>query len=179
MRRLILCALLCSSAGLAQQYTKDGELVLPKDYRQWVFLSSGLGMTYNQNATPNGNPPFENVFVNPAAYQGFLKTGTWPDKTVMVLEVRASDSRVSINKDGRIQTNVVAMEVHVKDAARGGWAFYGFAAGGLGNGTLFPKTADCYSCHQQNGATDTTFVQFYPTLIETAKQKGTYKETGH
>ncbi len=170
--------LVCSSITWAQQYTKEGDLTFPKDYRQWVFLSAGLGMTYNQNATPNGNPPFENVFVNQAAYQGFLKTGTWPDKTVMVLEIRASDSRVSINKDGRIQTNMVAMEVHVKDAAKGGWAFYGFA-NGAEKGTLFPKTADCYSCHQQNGAADTTFVQFYPTLIETAKQKGTYKETAH
>ena len=32
---------------------------------------------------------------------------------------------------------------------------------------------DCYSCHEQHGAVDTTFVQFYPTLIELAKQKGT------
>ena len=179
MRTLILWGLFGASLGFAQHYTKDGGLVEPKDYRQWVFLSSGLGMTYTQNAAPNGNPPFENVFVNPAAYQGFLKTGTWPDKTVMVLEIRASDSRVSINKDGRIQTNKVAMEVHVKDSAKGGWAFYGFSAGGQGNGTLFPKTADCYSCHQDNAATDTTFVQFYPTLIETAKLNGTYKDTGH
>ena len=42
---------------------------------------------------------------------------------------------------------------------------------------LFPKTADCYSCHQKNGATDTTFVQFYPTLIETAKKNRNFKET--
>jgi hypothetical protein len=177
MKRLVTL-LLCSSLGWAQQYTKDGALALPKDYREWVFLSSGLGMTYNPAAAPNGKPPFENVFVNPAAYRGFLKTGMWPDKTVLLLEVRASDSQVSINKDGRIQTKVVAMEAHVKDNARGGWAFYGFQ-NGAEQGTLFPKTADCYSCHQQNGGTDTTFVQFYPTLIETAKQKGTYKETGH
>ena len=31
---------------------------------------------------------FDNVFVNPASYQAFLKTGTWPDKTELVLEVR-------------------------------------------------------------------------------------------
>ena len=29
----------------------------------------------------------------------------------------------------------------------------------------------CYSCHEQHGAVDTTFVQFYPTLIDAAKQK--------
>lgn len=176
MRNLMVCGLLLSAMGWAQQYGKDGALVLPRDYREWVFLSSGLGMTYNASAAPNGNPPFENVFVNPAAYRTFLKTGMWPDKTVMILEVRASGSQASINKDGRIQTGVVAREAHVKDRARGGWAFYGFA-NGAESGTLFPKTADCYSCHQRNGAVDTTFVQFYPTLIETARRKGTYRET--
>ncbi len=152
MKQIIALVLLAASIAVAQQYTKEGELVLPKDYREWIFLSSGLGMTYDPAATANGKPPFENVFVNPAAYQAFLKTGTWPDKTILLLEVRASDSRVSINKDGRVQTNMLAIEAHVKDNAKGGWAFYGFR-GGTEKGTLFPKTADCYSCHQQNGAT--------------------------
>jgi len=175
MRNVIALALYVAATGLAQQYTKDGELLLPKDYRQWIFLSSGIGMTYSGSASKG--PAFENVFVNPDAYRGFLKTGNWPDKTVMVLEIRKSESRVSINKDGRVQTGVAATEVHVKDAARGGWAFYGYRDS-PDKGKLFPKTADCYSCHEKNGATDTTFVQFYPTLIETAKKKGTFKETG-
>jgi hypothetical protein len=110
--------------GQDVQYTKDGEMALPKNYREWVFLSSGIGMTYA--STGGGSPNFENVFVNPAAYQAFLKTGTWPDKTVLILEVRRSDTKVSINKDGRVQTEVAAIEAHVKDSARGGWAFYGF-----------------------------------------------------
>jgi hypothetical protein len=173
VKRVIILALLVATMSLAQEYTKDGEMALPKNYREWVFLSSGIGMTYA--STASGNPNFENVFVNPAAYQAFLKTGTWPDKTVMILEIRKSDSKVSINKDGRVQTDVAAIEAHVKDSARGGWAFYGF--GRNETAKLIPRTADCYSCHQQSGAVDTTFVQFYPTLIEAAKKKGTYKET--
>ena len=177
MRKSIIFTLCCLAAtAVAQQYTKENELVLPPDYREWIFLSSGIGMTYSGNASQN--PAFENVFVNPEAYRQFLKTGTWPDHTVMLLEIRLSESRVSINKDGRVQTTVRAIEAHVKDSARGGWAFYGFQ-NGAEKGKLFPKTADCYSCHQQNGATDSTFVQFYPTLIEISKNKGTYKETGH
>ena len=177
MRKSVIFVLCClASTAVAQQYTREGELVLPPDYREWIFLSSGIGMTYSGNASQN--PAFENVFVNPEAYRQFLKTGTWPDHTVMLLEIRLSESRVSINKDGRVQTSVRAIEAHVKDSARGGWAFYGFQ-NGADKGKLFPKTADCYSCHQQNGATDSTFVQFYPTLIETSKSKGTYKETGH
>jgi hypothetical protein len=34
----------------APQFTSDGQLVLPKDYREWVYLSSGLGMTYGPAA---------------------------------------------------------------------------------------------------------------------------------
>src|ERR1700737_486368 len=115
MTRAITLALCLAASALAQQYTKDGELVMPKDYREWIFLSSGIGMTYSGGASQN--PAFENVFVDPEAYRRFLKTGTWPDKTVMVLEVRSSESRVSINKNGRVQTNVAAVEAHVKDSA--------------------------------------------------------------
>ena len=134
-------------------------------------------MTYGDGKSAE-KPPFENVFVNRAAHDGYLKTGVWPDKTVMLLEIRASESRVSINKDGRIQTGVVAIEAHVKDKAKGGWAFYGFS-NGASEGKSFPKTANCFTCHEQNGSSDTTFVQFYPTLIDAAKRNHSYKETGH
>jgi len=173
---LIVAAALLAQTGDSVEYAADGSMNLPKDYRQWVFLSSGINMTYGPNAGNAANPRFENVFVNPAAYAEFLKTGKWPDKTAMILEIRGSDSKVSINKDGRVQTNVVAIEAHVKDASRGGWAFYGFRDNST-RGTLFPKTADCYSCHEKNGAVDSTFVQFYPTLIEAAKQHNTYHAT--
>jgi hypothetical protein len=183
MRRIVVCtvALLICTACLAQtaghpvQYTRDDQMILPKDYRQWVFLSSGINMTYGPNAGTAANPHFENVFVNPAAYQVFLKSGTWPDKTALIIEIRDSDSKVSINKDGRVQTNFSFAEAHVKDSSRGGWAFYAFHDGAQ-QATLIPKSAACYSCHEQNGGADTTFVQFYPTLIEIAKNKGTYKE---
>jgi hypothetical protein len=102
-------------------YTSDGEFVFPQDYRTWVFLSSGIGMTYSNG--PNPNPRFGNVFVNPAALKSFLKTGTWPDKTVLITEDRASGTHAS-NKDGRFQADLVFWEAHVKDKSRGGWAFY-------------------------------------------------------
>ncbi len=102
----LLCLALLAEPGSPLQYNKEGKLLLPADYREWVFLTSGLGMSYADNPQPNANPLFDNVFVNPAAYQAFLKTGTWPDKTVLVLELRNSDTKVSINKDGRVQTDM-------------------------------------------------------------------------
>jgi hypothetical protein len=157
------------------QYTKDGKMLLPAHYREWVFLSSGLGMTYGPAGQTDAaqNPRFDNVFASPAAYRGFLQTGKWPDKTALILEVRNSQSHVSINTGGHVQQEVVAIEAHVKDSSRfpEGWAFFQF--GKADRAAATPGTANCYTCHTQHGAVDTTFVQFYPTLSGVARTKGT------
>ena len=162
------------------RYTANDELIMPENYREWVWLSSGLGMTYGPNAAEStaANPLFDNVFVTPEAYRAFLQTGSWPDKTMFVLELRASHTEGSINKGGRFQGDVRAIEVEVKDEKRfaGKWAFFDFR-GNRSPVKPLPQTATCYSCHSQNGAVDNTFVQFYPTLIEVARQKGTLKTT--
>ncbi len=158
------------------RYTADGMMLRPEQYREWVFLSSGLGMMYGPLGS-GGEARFDNVFVSPSAYRQFLRTGQWPDQTVMVLEVRSAQSNGSINRGGHFQTGVVGVEVHVKDEKRfpRKWAFFGFGEGAKAAKAI-PVTANCFSCHEQHGAVDTTFVQFYPTLIDAAKEHGTYRE---
>jgi hypothetical protein len=39
------------------------------------------------------------------------------------------------------------------------------------NGTLIPEKAPCYAYHAALGAADTTFVQFYPTLLPIARSR--------
>ena len=161
-------------------FTADGQLMRPENYREWIYLSSGLGMTYGStsDAPPGGNPRFDNVFVNPSAYKSFLQTGTWPDQTIFVLEVRASESKGSINNGGHFQGDIVSISAEVKDVKRfpNKWAFFTLSRSSL-KGALIPASAACYTCHPKNGAVDNTFVQFYPTLFEVAKRKGTLKVT--
>lgn len=156
-------------------YTADGRLVAPADYREWVYLSSGLDMSYNPKAMASPSPMFDNTFVNPGSYRVFASTGRWPDKTVIVLEVRGSAGKGSINQRGHYQSGgVQGMEVHVKDTARfqGGWAFFSFDDGAA-PAKQIPVTEACYTCHSAHGAVDTTFVQFYPTLLPVALQHST------
>jgi hypothetical protein len=155
-------------------YTTDGRLVFPANYREWIYLTTGMDMDYNPDPSMAGHSMFDNVFVDPESYKAFVATGTWPDKTMLVLEGRMAANKGSINKAGHYQTNdVMARSVHVKDARlAGGWAFF-FADDDGKPSKQIPTTAVCYSCHQQHAAVDTTFVQFYPTLLEIAKQKGT------
>src|ERR1700759_579495 len=164
-----------AAPGETPEYTSDAQLKLPENYRQWIYLTSGFDMSYNKAAMAGmDHNMFDNVFVNPESYKAFVKTGTWPDKTMLVLEGRVAEGRGSINQKGNYQSMVMGLEVHVKDEARfpGKWAFFGFDDDGK-TAKMAPTTADCYSCHAEHAAVDTTFVQFYPTLLPIAKSKNT------
>jgi hypothetical protein len=166
-------ATVTGAAEETPRYTAAGELQVPGRFREWVFLSSGVDMSYKPIAAAAGHSTFENVFVNPDSYRSFLQSGTWPDKTMFMLEIRAAAGATSINKSGQTQSEqVLGREMHVKDARLdGGWGF--FAVADSGKGTLIKRPAECYACHEAHAAVDTTFVQFYPTLLPVAKAKGT------
>jgi len=175
-------AAICATAGTAApspadgapQYDASGKLLFPTDYREWVFLSSGVDMSYSERPAMAGAHMFDNVFVPRAAYEAFKKTGVWPDKTMLVLEARGGIQKGSINKLGLYQNNdIMGTEVHVKDTARfkGGWGFFGFQ--GPAPAAMIPYAAACYACHEQHAAADTTFAQFYPTLLPIATKLGT------
>ncbi len=171
----IFGALLLISAGAwaAPQAPGADRMAIPLDYRDWVFLTSSLDLSYLTTAEPSQHV-LDNVFAEPAAYKAFLMTGAWPDGTVLVKENRFAESAGTLSKRGRFQTGIKDLEIHVKDSARfaGGWAFF-VSSDGKSDGRLKPPGADCYSCHSQHGAVDTTFVQFYPTLFPIAEAKGT------
>ena len=177
-----------ASSAAAPAYDKGGDMLPPTNYREWIFLTSGIDMSYSPKTSEmQDHSMFDNVFVNPEAYRSFLESGSWPDKTIMVLEAREAHSKGSINQHGHYQSGgVMGFEVHVKDEARfpGKWAFFSFDSPGA-NGTLIPQGAPCYTCHAAHAAVDTTFVQFYPTLLPVATKKGTLsvaylqEEAGH
>jgi len=160
------------------QFTKDNQLIRPANYREWIYVTSGLGMSYSGTKENDTSPTFDNVFVPPAAYRAFLSSGRWPDKTIFVLEVRSSASHGSINKAGHFQSGLVSVEAAVKDESRfpEKWAYFSFGGGASMRSAAkaFPQEM-CHSCHSKSGAVENTFVQFYPTLLDVAKAKGTLK----
>lgn len=184
MSRPLLCLLSlmwCVGAGAgtgdaaprAARYAADGTLVVPADYREWVFLSAGLDMSYTPGSASHSM--FDNVFVDPAAWAAFKAGGRWPEGTVLALEARGATGQGSINRRGSFQSGEpMAVEFHVRDSVRfkGGWAF--FEAVDATRTKLVAQPADCYSCHESHGAVDTTFVQFYPTARVIATRLGTF-----
>jgi len=155
------------------QYTSDNRLVRPVNYRDWIYLSSSLGLQYGPDANP-ADPAFENVYVNPSAYSAFMKSGKWPDKTIFVLEIRRSMDKGTFAQGGRYQGELVTMEAAVKDESRfpEKWAYFGLGRNAE-SARAIPKTESCFTCHSANAAVENSFAQFYPTVFAVAKEKGT------
>lgn len=149
------------------KFAGDGQLQRPIDYRNWRFVTAGLGMSYGPAALAalrTGHAMFDNVFVQPEAYDAFLRDGVWPEGTMFVLELRGALMKRAPNNSGNFQDTLHGIEVSVKDSTRfkGRWAYFDF---GMTSREAKPQSeSDCFACHQQHGAVDMTFVQFYPTL---------------
>ncbi len=189
MKRMVfLLALVCMAAGFGvlqaaapdspsgtPQYSGDNHLLRPENYREWIYLSSGMNMNYGPAASDHDM--FTNVFVPQWAYQAFLKSGKWPDKTIFVVEERGAESKGSINKQGHYQsTDLMGIGVEVKDEGRfpDKWAYFNFGSD-TKSAQAAPKGA-CWRCHEDHAAVEHTFVQFYPTLKPVAQKFGTYRQ---
>jgi hypothetical protein len=175
-------------------FTASGAVVRPVNYREWVYLSSGLGMSYAPEAVAEaaaaasaGQPRpavFDTVFVNPQSYRAFMQSGKWPEGTMFILELRRGERHVSIDTGGQTQGALTGLEAAVKDSTRyastGGWAYFGLGGGRnplVESAMPNPPTASCYGCHGTHTAVENTFVLFYPTLFEVAQKFGTVKST--
>ena len=173
-----------AAASGAKQSKTAPRLLFPKDYRTWVYLSSGLDMKYvgepsvacQGSACPQ---MFENVFVRPDAYNTFIKTKTWPAGAVFVLERRCAVQKASIDTNGSTQGTLFLIAASQK-TIQNGWNYYLFGADSptcdgpdrdfagqskdpVSNNSGTDKEM-CWKCHNDNGLRDNTFIQFYPTL---------------
>jgi hypothetical protein len=168
------------AAGNGPTYTSDGQLVMPKNYRDWVFI----GATVTPNALNGGKagfPEFHNVYVEASKLAAYRKTGTFPEGTILVKELTLL--RNSTHPDGSadeasgrgfFEGQFNGLDVTVKDSKKyaktGNWGFFNFGHHALPYAANAKEASkeECAGCHMAGAAkTDLTWVQFYP--IMTAK----------
>lgn len=178
-------------AGLAQaqsasdpQYTSNGNLVHPKDFHGWVFVGSNLGLGYDKEVAANtvreaARPQlgeYHNVYLKPDDYQAYVRTGRFPDRTVLVMDVYTAQQRDAkgVVTAGSYNGQSLGVEVSVKnanrpDGSKTDWAYYDFIDR-RGGGKNLPADAkaepdgDCYACHKAHAGYDNVWVQFYPVI---------------
>jgi len=153
-------------------------LLRPEGYREWVFVGSSLGLRYNEGSEKSTAPAspsehFNNVYINPAAFREFTRTGTFPDGTIFILEIASAEKKAEPGLQGSYAKEFTGLEASVKDSSRfeNGWAYFSFdAANGQRKekATPLPKSR-CFDCHHEKAAIDHVFTQFYPILRATAR----------
>jgi hypothetical protein len=161
----------------AAVFTADGRLQIPKGFRRWVFVGAPL--------TPNGLnggeasfPEFHNVYIQAQNVEAYMKTGEFPEGTVIVKELTrllnptfADGSRNEPSGRGFFNGVFNGIDLTVKDSKRfaktNGWGFFSFGHHPEPyEATSAEKSvSECAGCHIRNVAkTDMTWVQFYPLL---------------
>lgn len=163
------------------QFSPDGKLIRPVGWREWPFLGTPL--------TPNGlNPPaasfpeFHSVYIEPAAWEHFKKTGEFMDGTIIVKELSrvqanettdpANGSTTETSGQGYFMAEYSGLEATVKESKRfadqpGNWAYFTF--GHVPEAQYAAETAaqpidNCNSCHTASAGRDNVFIQHYPVL---------------
>jgi Cytochrome P460 len=165
-------------------FDSDGKLKLPVGYRRWVFIGAPL----TPNGLNNGKasfPEFHHVYVEQKNLDVYLKTGAFPEGTVVVKELTRvlnptfpDGSRSEPSGRGFFNGEFNGMDVTVKDskrfAATNGWGFFNFGHHPLpyAESAKEASAAECAGCHMSFVAkTDMTWVQFYPILRDGDKTK--------
>ena len=167
---LLLATALYSEEMIQPRFKGSETLIRPEGYRHWMFVGANYGMGYTEgDAKAQAKPAtFHNIYIQPQAYDHYVRTGLFPDKTMLVMEVVKPGTNASINRRGMFQQDYLGIEVALKDEKRfqGKWAYFNFigqADEPLAESKPFPNQS-CWSCHNQHGAVDNVFVQFYPVL---------------
>ena len=166
----LLFPLLLMAAGpeTEPRFTRDNELIRPENYRKWIFIGASLGMSYDDDGD-SSSKRFHNIYIKPSAYEAFQRTGGFPEKTVLVMEMLTAGSQSSINRQGHFEDKFAGLEAAVKDSSRfpESWAYFSFSVPNTGppkaKAAAFPQKR-CWSCHKEHAATDNVFSQFYPIL---------------
>ena len=107
------------------QYTASGDLMLPKNWHEWVFVGSPL----TSNALNGGQanfPEYHNVYIEPGSYAIYKSTGVFPEATIFLKELQLTNkpeensdgSRTEPSGRGYFPGDLNGADVTVKDSKR-------------------------------------------------------------
>jgi len=158
-------------------FTKDGELIRPAGWREWVFVGSPLTPnSLNGGAAPF--PEFHSVYIDPKSWAHWKKTGEFREGTMFAKELTLVGDTAATSGKGFFNGELQGFEIAHKDTKKysketDGWAYYSFGhkAEPYENSAAAMPTAACAACHTAAAADDMVFTQYYP-ILRAAKDAG-------
>jgi hypothetical protein len=157
------------------EYTSSGDLVLPKNFHEWIYLGSPLTPeALNNNQA--GFPEYHNVYMEPGSYEIYKKTNVFPEGTILFKELQLTikgenpdGSRTEPSGRGYFPGALNGADVTVKDTRRyaetGGWGYFNFNHHEPKASTAKVKAKEeCAYCHISGAKKDEVWTQFYVLL---------------
>lgn len=166
-----------SPTPVAPHFDAAGSVRLPMGYRRWQHVGTRVKTGGNSvlDGTPIQIPQVMDVYIEPAAFDTYRSTGTWPEGTQIVKEF----ATIQTGKDcdasthvcttpyglGIFETGYQGLGMMVKDSRRfpagsGHWGYFRFLPDGDAyqrTSSLLPRS-QCSGCHEANAsATDFVF----------------------
>jgi hypothetical protein len=170
-------------------FNADGTVNLPTGFRKWVFVGAPLtpeGLNNGKfncdaegkNCTKSNFPEYHHVYIEQKNVDAYMKTGDFPEGTVIVKELTRvvspefpDGSRKEPSGRGYFNGAYNGIDMSIKDSKRfaktNGWGFFTFGHHPM----PYEKTSaerpasECAGCHIANVAdTDMTYIKFYPLL---------------
>lgn len=157
--------------GVSLVFNDQGQAALPKGYRHWVHTYTAweaIATSFlNEKMTPT--PELHSVYVEPNTYRIFMKTGKWPEGSLMIKEFSTTntDPKECSGPPAytcKLDTSTIifphertGIAVMLKDNKRyprepGGWAYFSFGHQAPPYEKFSPARghAQCAQCHIDN-----------------------------
>ncbi len=159
-----------AAAELPGRYVRaDGTISLPADFRTEL---THIGSWFVPEGDASG---FHDVFAQPSAVKHFREHGEFPDGTVLVKELRASEAGDYSTGAGvhRATPGLKQWFVMIKDQAGrfpgsphwgDGWGWALFKPDKPESNVSGNYRTDCIGCHLPAKATDLVYIEGYPAL---------------
>jgi len=153
------------------KFNSKSELIRPTGYREWIYVGAPLTPNHLNNGKA-AFPEFHNVYIDPASWTAWKKSGKFRDGTVIVKELVSVGSKKTFSGNGYFMGEYLGLEAMVKSKKRfpkaaGNWGFFRFTnedfKGLKTVAGVLPESA-CLSCHTPNAQQDNVFIQHYPVL---------------
>lgn len=169
-----------ASGRYLPQYTKDGDLILPKNFHAWIYVGSPLTPNVLNGGKANF-PEFHNVYIEPGSYDIYKKTGVFPEGTIFVKELQLmlpadfpDGSKQEPSGRGFFPGPFNGADVTVKDTKKytetQGWGYYNFNHHEPKAPTAKVRAlTECAFCHIASAKRDDVWTQFYPLLDSVPK----------
>jgi hypothetical protein len=169
-------------------FDAGGDVLLPQDYRRWQHVGTRIkpdGRSVLDEA-PITTPQVMDAYVEPAAFEQFMRNGVWPDGTQIIKEISQIRSGAGCDRltfvcstefgTGIFEASYLGMGMMVKDSKRfanepGNWGYYSFMLDGSGYqraASIRPRE-QCAACHMNLAArTDYVFSHSHIGLVSAA-----------